>query len=173
MARVFLDSSLKNFPKDQLRAGIETIFQQLEDQINDGADIISLGDGNQKLPEGMRRGDIIFNLQNGELKAGVYNGADVVYASFGSFTGAITDTQHGTRSGGNLHPNATTSVSGFMSGADKTKLDRYKGDTSAAGPATTTEYPTDGDWGFHTDTVGGTYELAKNKGGTIFTTLLT
>jgi hypothetical protein len=30
---------------------------------------------------------------------------------------------HGTQAGGDLHANATTSVAGFMSGADKTKLD--------------------------------------------------
>ncbi len=33
------------------------------------------------------------------------------------------DTAHGNRAGGPLHPNATTSVAGFLSGADKTKLD--------------------------------------------------
>lgn len=37
----------------------------------------------------------------------------------------IDDTQHGSRGGGSLHPNATTSVSGFMSETDKTKLDTY------------------------------------------------
>lgn len=35
----------------------------------------------------------------------------------------FSDTSHGVRSGGALHANATTSVAGFMSGADKTKLD--------------------------------------------------
>lgn len=34
-----------------------------------------------------------------------------------------TDGQHGNRGGGALHANATTSVAGFQSGADKTKLD--------------------------------------------------
>jgi hypothetical protein len=33
------------------------------------------------------------------------------------------DTAHGARAGGTLHPAATTSVAGFMAGADKTKLD--------------------------------------------------
>ncbi len=33
------------------------------------------------------------------------------------------DTAHGVRAGGTLHPAATTSVAGFMSGTDKTKLD--------------------------------------------------
>lgn len=35
----------------------------------------------------------------------------------------ISDSQHGTRGGGTLHANATTSVAGFMSATDKTKLD--------------------------------------------------
>ena len=35
----------------------------------------------------------------------------------------LDDTSHGTRSGGTLHAEATDSVAGFMSSADKTKLD--------------------------------------------------
>jgi predicted RecA/RadA family phage recombinase len=35
----------------------------------------------------------------------------------------FNDTSHGSRGGGPLHPDATTSVSGFMSGTDKTRLD--------------------------------------------------
>lgn len=173
MARIFLSSSLAGTPSEQLQGALETIFQQLEDQINAGTAIISLNEGNQKLPEGMANGDVIFNLTGGELRAGVFNGVQVVYASFGSFTGAITDTQHGNRAGGTLHPVATVTVAGFMSAADKVKTDHYKGDTSSAAPASITEYPTNGDWGFHTDTVGVTYSLAKNKGGTIFKVLLT
>jgi hypothetical protein len=37
--------------------------------------------------------------------------------------GVITDTQHGSRGGAGLHPNATPSVAGFMSPSDKTKSD--------------------------------------------------
>jgi Protein of unknown function (DUF2793)/Repeat of unknown function (DUF5907) len=37
------------------------------------------------------------------------------------------DTAHGTRAGGALHAVATTTVAGFMSGADKTKLDAITG----------------------------------------------
>jgi hypothetical protein len=37
------------------------------------------------------------------------------------------DTAHGNRAGGALHAAATTSVAGFMSGADKTKLDAITG----------------------------------------------
>jgi len=36
--------------------------------------------------------------------------------------GVIDDTNHGSRAGGTLHADATTSVAGFMSAADKTKL---------------------------------------------------
>lgn len=35
----------------------------------------------------------------------------------------LTDAGHGDRAGGSLHAEATTSVAGFMSAADKTKLD--------------------------------------------------
>lgn len=128
---VFLDCNLATTKPEDLPSAVQTIFQQLEDQLN-----------NIAVPE----------LQD---------------------DGTITDTQHGPRSGGNLHPTATTTVAGFMSAGDRIQLAHYKGDTSAAGPATTTQYPADGDWGFHTDTVGTTYKLAKNKAGTIFTTPLT
>lgn len=37
--------------------------------------------------------------------------------------GIINDTQHGSRGGGTLHPAATTGTAGFLSTADKTRLD--------------------------------------------------
>lgn len=123
MPRIFLDSSLKVLTQDRLLAGLETIFQQLEDQTNAGAQIITLDNANQTLPQGMVKGDLVFNIANGELRGGIFNGITVVYTSFGSFVGAITDSQHGTRSGGTLHALVTTLVAGFMSAADKTALD--------------------------------------------------
>lgn len=42
--------------------------------------------------------------------------------------GEISDAQHGNRGGGLLHAAATTSVAGFMSAADKTKLDGIEDD---------------------------------------------
>jgi hypothetical protein len=60
------------------------------------------------------------------------------------------DTAHGTRGGGTLHPAATTSVAGFMSAADKTKLDgvatgannyvhpNHTGDVTSVGDGATT-----------------------------------
>lgn len=173
MARVFLDDNLSGAQAETIVASLQTILHQLQDQINQGTDVVGLTDAHQTLPQGMLSGDVIINLSHGEVRVGVYNGIAVVYASFGSFTGAITDSQHGNRSGGSLHDVATVSTAGFMSAADKVKSDSYKGDTSSAGNASLTEYPNDGDWGFHTNTTAVTYKLAKNKGGTIYTVLLT
>ena len=67
-------------------------------------------------------------------------------------TGTITDAQHGSRSGGSLHPDATpnpSGVAGFMSAADKTLLDSLSG-----GIAKGTSFPTspaDGDHFYRTD----------------------
>lgn len=122
MGRVYLTSNFRSTLLADSLAQIETVFQQLEDQINAGTAVASLNDVNRKLPQGMRSGDVVFDLQGGELRIGIYNGASVQYVSFGSFTGAITDAQHGNRAGGSLHPVATTSVAGFMSAADKVAL---------------------------------------------------
>lgn len=48
--------------------------------------------------------------------------------SGGVRVGVINDTRHGDRGGGSLHANATTSVAGFLSATDKTKLDRVAND---------------------------------------------
>ena len=173
MPRIFLDSSLQGVSVEDLKSYVEKVFQQLEDQINSGTNITSLSDTQQTLPQGMLTGDLIVNLQNGELRIGMFNGVEVVYSSFGSFVGAITDSQHGTRSGGNLHPIATQTVAGFMSAADKLEADHHLPESSGPGMATVLEYPNDGNWGFYTDTVGSLYYLVKNKSGVIYSTLLT
>ena len=49
----------------------------------------------------------------------------------------FSDAAHGTRAGGTLHPDATTSVSGFMSGADKTKLNGVATGATANSPDAT------------------------------------
>lgn len=60
-----------------------------------------------------------------------------------------TDAQHGTRGGGTQHAAATTSVDGFMSSGDKTKLDGYG--ESLTGTAQTTNATT-GTLATHTPT---------------------
>lgn len=172
MPRIFLNSSLKTTDSANILPVVESLFQQVEDQLNSATDVISLTDQNRKLPEGIRNGDVIFSLIGGELRAGVYNGISVVLASFGSFTGGITDGQHGSRSGGTLHEEATTTVAGFLSAADKVKLNAYQGDTSSASGPSLTEYPTNGDWGFHTDTALAICTLARNFSGTIKSVVL-
>ncbi len=173
MPRIHLNSNLQTANPNEVLPLVQGLFNDLEDQLNESPDIFVLTDTNQSLPEGVRNGDIVFSLINGEIQAGVYNGVEPVYGSFGSFTGAITNAQHGDRAGGTLHAAVTTTENGFMLASDKVKLNQYKGDTSSAGAASLTEYPSNGDWGFHTDTVGGTYKLAKNLSGVIKTVALT
>jgi hypothetical protein len=43
----------------------------------------------------------------------------------------------------------------------------FLGETSSATTPTTTEFPNDGDWGFHSDTVTGFHYLAINRSGTV------
>jgi hypothetical protein len=43
--------------------------------------------------------------------------------SFAEISGTLSDTQHGSRSGGSLHAVVTTGTAGFMAAADKSKLD--------------------------------------------------
>jgi hypothetical protein len=117
--RIFLDDSLVSVPAGDLLTQLQFILHQLQDQLNANPVIASLTQPDQPLPQGMISGDVVLNVQNGELRIGVFNGVQVLYADFGSFTGTITDSQHGTRSGGNLHALATTLLAGFMSAADK------------------------------------------------------
>jgi len=49
-------------------------------------------------------------------------GSDIAVA-MGQVEGTISDNQHGARAGGTNHPVVTGSVNGYMSSADKTKLD--------------------------------------------------
>lgn len=56
----------------------------------------------------------------------------------GSIDGTLTDSQHGSRSGGSLHADATPSTAGFMPSADKTKLDNIT-DTGSGEIITTAE----------------------------------
>ncbi len=49
----------------------------------------------------------------------------------------FNDAAHGARAGGTLHPDATTAVSGFLSGADKTKLNGVATGATANSPDAT------------------------------------
>ena len=74
---------------------------------------------------------------------------------------------HGNQAGGALHAAATTSAAGFMSAADKSKLDGYEGIFSQTSTPTTGQISA-GNWGIWYDTnVGGRQWVVFNDGGTI------
>lgn len=52
--------------------------------------------------------------------------------NFTDLLGTLSDAQHGARSGGTLHADVTTSVSGFMTATDKVKLNNYPADCTDA-----------------------------------------
>lgn len=56
---------------------------------------------------------------------------------FSRISGSFTDTLHGNRGGGTLHDVATSGTAGFMSAADKTKLDTYPATSTTAVTAST------------------------------------
>jgi hypothetical protein len=75
MGRVYLSSSLKLLSTQSLPAGLEQIFQQLEDQINQSPNVAVLFGDKAKLPEGMVSGDVVFKLSDaGVLQIGLFNG---------------------------------------------------------------------------------------------------
>lgn len=80
---------------------------------------------------------------------------------------------HGDLPGGSLHALAGPEGAGFMTPEQAIKANQFLGETVTAAPASLTEYPNDGDYGFHTDTGGGTYKFVKNKGGVLFSATLT
>lgn len=51
--------------------------------------------------------------------------------------GTLSDTQHGSRGGGTLHATATASAAGFLSAADKTKIDSITAGAAVASVAAT------------------------------------
>jgi hypothetical protein len=85
------------------------------------------------------RAPVVGDLELGELAVNTYDGK--LYMKKNDGTEAIVeitgsdDTRHGTRAGGTLHAAATTSVAGFMSAADKTKLDGVATGADATGAA--------------------------------------
>ena len=77
-------------------------------------------------------------ISGGTLDAARLNGQlPAFYLTFSNQTGTINDTQHGVRGGGTLHAVATTLSAGFMSAADKAKLDTISSATGSNAPALT------------------------------------
>lgn len=167
MSRIFLTKNFSAIPPSELPEQLDALFDTLQQQVNAGVSISSKLNSNDPLPEGIQPRDLIFDISGGELKVGIYNGKSVVYISFGSFVGALTDIQHGDRSGGSLHSSATAIANGFLSATMYVLMNRFKGTTASGTNASLTELPTDKDWSFHNDTVLGKIFIAYNFGGTI------
>ncbi len=79
---------------------------------------------------------------------------------------------HGNQTDPNLHALAIAAGNaGFLSGTDKTLLDllnKFVGTTSNGGATpTTTEFPSNGSWGFFLPAAGGVH-FVYNKAGTLF-----
>lgn len=119
--------------------------------VNPGAGLVITGGaasgGSLKMGfSGEAQGDVAFRgasvwqrlaaVTNGLLQSNG-SGADPTWVT------SISDTQHGTRGGGALHANATTSVAGFMSAADKTTLDSITGELSIVDTGSTVGATTD------------------------------
>lgn len=81
MARVRLNSSLSGEDPADLRAPVQDLFQQLEDQLSGSPDLVVVTDDAPNLPANIQRRDIVFNLSAGVLRIGVYNGKEVVYST--------------------------------------------------------------------------------------------
>jgi hypothetical protein len=82
---------------------------------------------------------VVGDLELGELAVNTYDGTLYLKKNDGTETivevTGSDDTRHGTRAGGTLHAAATTSVAGFQSSADKTKLDGVSTGADATGAA--------------------------------------
>jgi len=74
--------------------------------------------GKTPLTTDLELGELAVNTHDGRLYLKKNDGAETVVEVTG-----FDDTRHGSRVGGALHAVATTSVAGFLSSADKTKLD--------------------------------------------------
>ncbi len=75
-------------------------------------------------------GELAVNTHDGTLYLKKNDGTEVIVEVTG-----FDDTRHGSRAGGTLHAAATTSVAGFLSSADKLKLDGVSASADATGAA--------------------------------------
>ena len=176
MLNLDLARNLATTPPAQLPAQLESIFSRLENQFNQMPSISTLNSRNNTLPPNSTTGDVVFDITGGELKIGVSNGQQIIYASLGSFTDTITDAQHGSRAGGTLHAEATGVLAGFLSSAFfllLTKLSGFASLQNSTSPPSVTQLPNNGDWGFVHDTSAGKYYLAYNFAATVKSVELT
>lgn len=130
--------TVKNFSGlnslDDVTSQLDLVFSRLFDQLDAKPQTTSLLNGKQ-VRQQTKPGDFVLNYQTGKVVAGMSDGKTIQPLDASGLGGTITDTIHGALDSqvlnpdGSvnfiLHPVATDTVLGFMSSADKTKLDTF------------------------------------------------
>jgi hypothetical protein len=119
------------FPVEEGTANSDTLWLVTNDAGSDvvGTDVLAVGQIGAGTPRGAGAG-LVLNANDLDVGANA-DGSITVNANDIQVGVLATDAQHGARGGGTQHAIATTSVNGFMSSGDKTKLD---GITAGAEP---------------------------------------
>lgn len=128
----------KNFKSlttlDEVKDSLDSTFNQIFDLLVTNPDIKSLLDPKEPVPS-HKAGDLVSDLRDDTPKLKWSDGGTLRPFGLSSFDGAIDDNQHGERASWvedpatpgtvlfYLHPDATTTRSGFLSATDKVKLD--------------------------------------------------
>lgn len=135
MPRLYLTRNLKTYQGDTEKrldaflGDVQSILQDLENQINANPAIWTRLGTNSPFPQAPQAKDVLLDYSSGSFRIGLYDGNEWVYITLASLDGStITEDQHGalgreTTDGNPLHTSATTTEPGFMSDSDKTKLD--------------------------------------------------
>lgn len=121
-----------------LLGALQSVLSDLEDQFNASTFVFARND--QTIPNGTRKNDVVINADNttGTITLQVSNGK--------SFTSVQI-------------PNNLSAVLSFYY--------TYKGYISQASDPSTTNLPSDGDWGFFKNTAASTFYIARNFSGTV------
>lgn len=122
------------------REALDSVFHRIFDILRSNPTLHALVDGREGEPT-HKAGDFVTDYRTGDVKLKMSDGKNLLEISISALGGTINDEQHGelsfeTPAGDLHHPIATTSDPGFLSAADKTKLDGLSNATpSNATPA--------------------------------------
>lgn len=128
----YVDAQISNLLGGAPAAALDTIAElaaALTDNDSDIAAITTSLAGKQPLASVLTNTTASFttallNKLNGIAAGATANSSDATLLAIANHTGTISDAQHGNRGGGALHAAVVAGgASGFMTGADKTKLD--------------------------------------------------
>lgn len=127
---------------EEAREALDAVFHRIFDILKGNPTLHALVDGRESEPQ-HKPGDFAVDYRDGNIRLKMSDGKNLLEISLAALGGSITADQHGalgfeTSGGAQLHTNAVAGVSpGFMSAADKTKLNGLSNATpSNATPAT-------------------------------------